>query len=279
MSKQVAARGGGTEDDPLDLDDEHDPALLAAMEASVQPGDGGGERAFRELHGGSGSEPPGAGAHNPIDADAELAASLAGGDDDEDGFAQHFAHPGGPEASYAQAARRAASVLQPASARELLLREQQREYDASLALDRARDESVAAEDARARAEAASAEAAARALAEAAEAAQRQGEARLAAERARLTAEPLAGADGVVTVAVRLPEGGRIMRRFEKAQSVSLLYDWVHVAWADLSGLAAVPPRFTVVSHMPRKAHDDRSATLAESGLSDRQCALFVEPHE
>lgn len=42
-----------------------------------------------------------------------------------------------------------------------------------------------------------------------------------AAAARLAPEP----DGGIRVPVRLPDGSRFMRRFEKEETVSALYDW------------------------------------------------------
>lgn len=281
MSERAAAAGAGTEDDPLDLDDAYDPALRAAMEASVlpptplAPASLGGGRPARQPAPPAVKGLPSGSAANPIDADAELAASLAGGDDD-DAYARHLAHPDGLEASYAHAARRSIQAHQPASARELLKQEQEREYEESLALDRAREQSMAEAAEREAAEAEAAQASVLAESRAAEAAKERARAELDAMRGRVLDEPPAGAPGVVTIAVRLPEGGRLLRRFEVGQRVGALYDYVRTAWADLSGAGAAPGEFALVSHMPRTVHDDRERSLRESGLTDRQCALFVE---
>lgn len=273
MAMSERGAGAGAEDDPFDVDEAYDPALLAALEESVRP-----PSAERPASRVVDLEAEESGADDgPIDADALLAASLAAGDDDDDATARHLAHPDGLEASYAAAARRAFESTQPASARDLLLREQNREYEESLAMDRARESSLAESAAReaADAHAASArearESAARDAAAASEAS------KLAAARAAIAAEPAAGGEGVVTVAVRLPEGARLMRRFERTSLVGALYDWVRVAWAD-SG-AAVVPDFALVSHMPRTLHADRAKSLAESGLNDKQCMVFVEQGE
>lgn len=289
MSQRAAAGGTGTENDPLDVDDAYDPGLRAAMEASVLPpspaaAGPSGLPARPPLRAGpaawAGEEAEEGTASRPIDADAELAASLAGGDDDE-AYERHLSHPDGFEASYANAARRSFQAHKPASARDLLKREQEREYEEALALDRARDESMAEAAAREAAEQAAAEARALAAAKEAEEARERAHASVEARRAALLAqpEPAVGGAHVITVAVRLPEGGRLQRRFETEQRVGALYDWVHVAWADLSGIASVPADFTLVSHLPRTVHADRALSLRESGLTDRQCALFVESKE
>ncbi|KAJ1617351.1 hypothetical protein T492DRAFT_1100408 [Pavlovales sp. CCMP2436] len=269
----------------------YDPALRAALEMSVQPNEDESMGAPQAGRGGRGGEgPPGSraapiDADAAIDADAELAASLAGGDDDET-HERHMRHPDGMEASYAQAARRSFQVQERgSSARDLLLEEQNREYEESLATDRAREKSLAEESTRAAAQARAAgelEAVAMravetaAVGAAVAAASAAGA--LEAARARVVAQPDAG-EGVITVAVRLAEGGRLMRRFASAQFVGTLYDWLGVALADQLGQSALPAAFTIVSQQPRTVHGDRSKSLAESGLTDRQSLVFIEPAE
>jgi len=113
MSMRAARQGDGTEEDaPLDLEEMYDPGLCAALEMSVQPAEDEGMGAWQAGRQGSGGGGPSGSRAAPIDADAaidadaELAASLAGGDEDEahedEAHERHLRHPDGFEASYAQ---------------------------------------------------------------------------------------------------------------------------------------------------------------------------------
>jgi len=159
--------------------------------------------------------------------------------------------------------------------RDLLREQQDREYEESLALDRAREESVAEASRREAAELAQI-AAAEAELEAQRTRKREAaEQELSARRAELPSEPPAGTAATVEVLVRMPDGTRTKRRFAHSHLVSHLYDWVAVTWSDASGPESVPP-FKLISNMPRKEHTDRELSLADAGLAERQFALFVE---
>lgn len=260
---------------------------LARDAAAILRARGGGSGAHAaERNGGAGAQPRADDASYTARAraalDAELAAHAAAvaeahaalADGDAGGYANGGFGGGGADGSYHGRVRRAPIPTE----RDLLRQEQDREYQESLALDRAREESAAEAASREAAEAAQL-AAAEAESEAQRArAAEQAAAELSARRAALPPEPAAGAPATVQVLARMPDGGRQTRRFAHTHRVSHLYDWVTVLWADASGPETVPP-FVLVSNMPRKEHTERALSLADAGLGERQCALFVEPRE
>ena len=146
---------------------------------------------------------------------------------------------------------------------------------AELQEQRRKAEQAAAEQAAK--EAAAAEAAAK------EAAEREVEAQRIARRdargeaaAALPPEPAAG-EGVTTVLVRMPEGPRISRRFDKGTRLSLVRSWVE---------ASSPPErrmvdFELVSNYPRFVASEQNAnqTLEEAGLHPQATMFVKEPAE
>ena len=162
--------------------------------------------------------------------------------------------------------------------------EQDDAYEASLAEDRAKAESAAVAEAAARAAAerqaaeaaaadeASARAAADAQAAAADAEVTEAAA-AAAAAAALPPEPAAGAPASISVAVRLPDGARLTRRFAASDPVASLYDFVVSARAP----GAARGSFTLVSSFPRRALDPAAGSLAGAGLTHPSEALLVEP--
>ncbi|WJX87064.1 hypothetical protein P8452_69294 [Trifolium repens] len=85
-------------------------------------------------------------------------------------------------------------------------------------------------------------------------------------------EPPLGDEKVITIVVRMPDGGRCERRFFKTDKLQLLFDFI-----DISG-AVKPGTYRVVKSYPRRAYNinDSSATLNEVGLSNKNEALFLE---
>jgi len=89
----------------------------------------------------------------------------------------------------------------------------------------------------------------------------------------LPAEPVSGAPGVVTVAIRGQRGASARRRFAATDTVSALF-----VLADLSGMR---PRGTerLVARMPRMVLDraaDGPRGLADALKDEKMVALFVE---
>ena len=145
----------------------------------------------------------------------------------------------------------------------LLREEQEAEYNRALAEDEAREEAAEAQRAAAAAAEAEAEAAARAEEQAAEAEAQAAAARQqsrAARAAALPPEPPMGPD-VSRLVIRLPDGRRLDRRFEKTDTLQLAIDLV--AGADPDG-----EEVDLVSNFPRKVftRDMRGETLESLGL-------------
>lgn len=92
---------------------------------------------------------------------------------------------------------------------------------------------------------------------------------LEAKAARLPEEPAADDPGRVALMLKLPDGGRLQRRFRATETLGFLYDYVDVQKAELAG------RYRLVSTMPRKGYEDRDVTLAQAGIGN-QFVLLVE---
>ncbi|KAG8463673.1 hypothetical protein KFE25_003946 [Diacronema lutheri] len=158
----------------------------------------------------------------------------------------------------------------------LIRADQDAELRASLAADQAAE---AAEEAARRKAAADAHAAAereRAAARAADELAAEETARLAA-RARkaelLPDEPPAGAPGVTRVAVRLPDGRRLDRRWRKEDILQHVVDWVESAELDNYEVC-------LATHYPRRVFDraEYASSLEAAGLHP-QAVLFVEARD
>ncbi|KEH18955.1 Ara4-interacting protein [Medicago truncatula] len=93
-----------------------------------------------------------------------------------------------------------------------------------------------------------------------------------AKKIMLPNEPPLGDEKAITIVVRMPDGGRCERRFFKTDKLQLLFDFI-----DIYG-AVKPGTYRVVRSYPRRAYsvNDRSATLNEAGLSNKNEALFLE---
>ncbi|KAG2436792.1 hypothetical protein HXX76_006316 [Chlamydomonas incerta] len=163
-----------------------------------------------------------------------------------------------------------------------LVEEQDAEYEASLAADRAREAERAEERKRQEEEERKRMAEERAAREAAEAEERRvAEAAAAIERRRADAraallpEPAAGAEGSTAIRLRLPDGTNTSRLFPAGATLQAVFDYVD------SLDATSYSRYHLVSNYPRRvfvraAHGP--ASLAELGLVP-QAALFVQPDE
>jgi hypothetical protein len=101
-------------------------------------------------------------------------------------------------------------------------------------------------------------------------------ARLEARRRKgdaLPPEPEAGGEGVTRLAVRLPDGRRLDRRWSKDDALQSVVDWVEAVDADSYDVA-------LVSHFPRREFGpaDRALTLEQAGLHP-QAMLFVKERD
>jgi len=199
----------------------------------------------------------------------------------------------GAEAAAAatRAARTVAAAADPgAVAARALVQEQDAAYQASLAADREKEEERAAAAAAAASAAAAAEAAARQAEVAAADAAAAAFARVAAAAACLPPEPAPGAAGVVAVAVRLPDGTRLTRRFDAGTAtVGHLFALVVASSGSAEAGSDAPPSpfalpgaFRLVSSYPRRVLEEPAGgagggpTLAEAGLGAGSEALMVE---
>ena len=146
-------------------------------------------------------------------------------------------------------------------------------YEESLRLDREKEAARAAAEAAARA--AEAEAAEKAAAEAAEAARAAAarDALVAAANEALPDEPPAGGDGVVDIAVKLPDGRRVRRRFSLSNPLQSVFNFL------VSAEHLAPGTYRLMSQFPRRAFEDHAEgapTLEQAGLTQKQEALFVD---
>ena len=153
-------------------------------------------------------------------------------------------------------------------------REIQQAQEASLrvAAEQAASERQAAAEQSAREATAAAEAAC-------EAQEREAQARREARgdaAAALPAEPAAG-EGVSTVLVRMPDGPRISRRFDKAAPLRLVRRWVEASSPAEMRMVA----FELVSTYPRFVATEQNAeqTLEQAGLHPQATMFVKEPAE
>lgn len=163
-------------------------------------------------------------------------------------------------------------------------REQDQAYEESLALDRAKQESIAA----AAAEAEAAERAQREAEEAATAAAARAalelQQLLASKAARLPTEPAAGTPGSLQIVVRLPSGSRKGRRFLPSDLLQAVFDFVDVECAAAAegdgqegGCGMKPGYYRLVTQFPRKVFaEDSSSSIQGAGITT-DTALFIEP--
>ncbi len=125
---------------------------------------------------------------------------------------------------------------------------------------------------------------AKALDDVTEAARREVEARRLAEKEARDAlvaaandalpdEPAAGGDDVVDIAVKLPDGRRVRRRFCKSHPLQSVFNFL------VSHEHLAPGTYRLMSQFPRRAFEDHAPgapTLEEAGLTQKQEALFVD---
>lgn len=151
--------------------------------------------------------------------------------------------------------------------------EQDWAYEESLRIDRAKEAAAVAkreEEERAAAEAA---ALAAAEAEAAAVAAEERSKAIAAAADALPDEPNAGEEGIVDVAIRLPDGRRVRRRFAKTDPLQAIFSFL------VSAEHLEADTYRLVAQFPRRAFENKAEgapTLQEVGLTQKQEALFVE---
>jgi FAS-associated factor 2 len=81
-------------------------------------------------------------------------------------------------------------------------------------------------------------------------------------------EPAEGAEGVLTVAFRLPSGLRLSRRFSKADSVAVLAAYVGQQM-QASGEVTARQRVVLSTQFPKKVLQEVEQQLDAAGIEDR----------
>lgn len=199
--------------------------------------------------------------------DAQLAAAIAASMEDayENG---NNVEPNGrasPRSSYAddlqasvsgaadnlREVSRQLSASNPALNRDRSIRAQQdSEYQESLALDRAKEESQKAEADR----------------------QKRVQEQREAKRRRVPTPPPAGAPNTTELLIRLPSGTRLQRRFYSTDKIGSVYDYV-----DTETDEAPEGEYDLMTPFPKKTLLDRSTSLSDAGLHPK-ALLVVHTH-
>ncbi|KAH6818202.1 hypothetical protein C2S51_001805 [Perilla frutescens var. frutescens] len=98
------------------------------------------------------------------------------------------------------------------------------------------------------------------------------ERQLAAKEASLPQEPTPDDENAITLVVRMPDGSRRGRRFQKSDKLQYLFDFIDV------GRGFKPGSYRLVRPYPRRAfsNGESSSTLNELGLTSKQEALYLE---
>ncbi|PSC74230.1 acetolactate synthase [Micractinium conductrix] len=169
-------------------------------------------------------------------------------------------------------------VLSPgAQARQTLREEQDFAYYESLRADKEKAEAVERErrevEEAAAAAAAAAQAEARRQAEDADRLQRE----LSSKAASLPPEPPADDAEAVSLAVRLPAGGRYARRFRRSDPLQAVFDFVDVQSGGGADGSIRPGAYSLATSYPRRVlAAGGGQTLGDAGITARQEALFLE---
>jgi len=93
------------------------------------------------------------------------------------------------------------------------------------------------------------------------------------KRSALPPEPVAGTSGAVTVAVRLPDGTRLTRRFMTAEPIQHIYFWLDVQHADR--LPGADKYLLCTAGFPRQTLNDLTPTIEQAKLG-ASTVLFVQ---
>jgi hypothetical protein len=156
-------------------------------------------------------------------------------------------------------------VLSPGALERAELREQQdADYHESLRADQLKEEALARQ--RQQEELAQQEAE--------EAARRMQES-LALKEASLPDEPSPEAEDAVQLVVRLPEGGKLKRRFRTSHQLQSVFDFVDVFAGQTVGIE--PGKYNLVSQFPRRVFKSgERQSLLDANLVHKNEALFLE---
>lgn len=204
--------------------------------------------------------------HMEMDEDAQLAAAIAASMEDgdaersddvedeemnengeENGYTNYLANAAAASQSDRQASRLLSATDPTLNKNRSLRAEQDNAYEESLALDRAKEESERME--RERQE--------RVAAEEREMVKQAAEAR-EQKRRRVPPIPSDDTSEVVTeIAIRLPNGKRLQRKFLASNNVGNVYDFIETECEELDG------SFELMQPYPRKTFSDKTALLNE----------------
>lgn len=186
--------------------------------------------------------------------DAQLAAAIAASMESAgaEGMVVDMANgaPASSEAVHREVSRQLSASNPTLNTDRSLRAQQDSEYQASLAMDRAKEESKKEEELQAN---------------------RKEEAR-EAKRRRVPAEPEVGAKGVTELVVRLPNNSRLKRRFLDSHTIGDVYDYVECAEE-----AAELTDFELMTPYPKKTFADRTMQIGAAGLSPRAMLIVHVP--
>jgi len=174
----------------------------------------------------------------------------------------------GPGAELLNAARAQQTRVREGRA---LREEQQLAFQQSLAADREKERRRAAEEA--------------ARAEAQRRRQQAKEARIAAVRKRASAlskeEPAAtaAADSITTIAVRLPSGQRVIRRFYNNDTLEAVFAFVDSHLFQPSSATEAPQKYTLCTNFPRMGYTWEQAETIRVGTLGDQALMYVQLQE
>lgn len=156
-------------------------------------------------------------------------------------------------------------MLSPGAIERAELREQQdADYHESLLADQLKEQALAEEKRQSELAQQHAEEAAKRLQES-----------LALKEASLPDEPPTEVDDAIQLVIRLPEGGRLSRRFRTSHQLQSVFDFVDVFAGQNVGIE--PGKYNLVSQFPRRVfkYGDRQ-TLLDANLVQKNEALFLE---
>lgn len=156
-------------------------------------------------------------------------------------------------------------VLSPGAIERAELREQQdADYHESLRADQLKEEALARQRQQEELAQQEAEEAARRLQQS-----------LALKEASLPDEPSPEADDTVQLVIRLPEGGKLKRRFRTSHQLQSVFDFVDVFAGQTVGIE--PGKYNLVSQFPRRVFKSgERQSLLDANLVHKNEALFLE---
>jgi len=153
----------------------------------------------------------------------------------------------------------------------LIMQEQDLAYRESLQADQEKDERAQEEERRRKEEEQRIIDEERRLREEQESVTNRRRNELERKRTRLSTEPREGEPNTCDLAIRLPDGSRLKRRFYLSDTLRDIYDYVDIC--EPAGLEI--GSYDLVSNYPRKAYVESDATIESTGLGT-QALLFIQ---